>query len=81
MAIKVVIFNFIQLNCLITFCRIYNFFLHIATFKTNKMAEAHGEILDFMFANLDLDISLMRIRTHIETFKGEQLLLTLHTIT
>ena len=45
------------------------------------MAEAHGEILDFMFANLDLDISLMRIRTHIATFKGEQLLLTLHTIT
>ena len=70
MAIKVVIFNFSQLNCLITFCRNLQFFLHIATFKTNKMVETHGEILDFMFANLDLDISLMRIRTHIATFKG-----------
>ena len=54
MTIKVVIFNFSQLNCLITFCRNLQFFPS-HTFKTNKMAEAHGEILDFMFANLDLD--------------------------
>ena len=54
MTIKVVIFNFSQLNCLITFCRNLQFFPS-HTFKTNKMAEAHGEILDFMLANLDLD--------------------------
>ena len=54
MTIKVVIFNFSQLNCLITLCRNLQVFSS-HTFKTNKMAEAHGEILDFMFPNLDLD--------------------------
>ena len=39
---------------MITFCRNLQFFPS-DTFKTSKMAEAHGEILDFMFANLDLD--------------------------
>ena len=54
MTIKVVIFNLSQLNRWITFCRNLQFFsLH--TFKSNKMAEERGEILDFMLANLDLD--------------------------
>ena len=54
MTIKVVIFDFSQLNYLITFCRNLQF-SSSHTFKTNKIAEAREEILGFMFANLDLD--------------------------
>ena len=54
MTIEVVIFNFSQLNHLITFCRTLQLFSS-QTFKTNKMEEAPWEILDSMFANLDLD--------------------------
>ena len=54
MTIKVVIFNLSQLNRWITFCRNLQFFSS-HTFKSNKMAEERGEILDFMLANLDLD--------------------------
>ena len=53
MTIKVVIFNFSQLNRGVTFCRNLLFFL--TYFKTNEMAEAREEILDLMLANLDLD--------------------------
>ena len=44
MMIKVVIFNFSQLNCWIIFSGNLHFFSS-HTFKTNKMAEACGEIL------------------------------------
>ena len=54
MTIKVTIFNSSQLYCWITFCRNLHFFSSHA-FKTNKMAEARGEILDSMLANLDLE--------------------------